>query len=114
MCSCSLAPYVLKNNLKTITGIAATITNGNAKVVLMSANAVTQSEVLPTFSFDMRRVNQVIKDTAAELGVSFISQYEATMQMKIDGAAYLADNLHPNELGHRFMFENIRNRILDA
>lgn len=110
-------PFTLTKNLKQMVDIIGAETGGHAKVIMLSANAVTQDEMpypSTSYVFDMRRVNQVIATVASELGLDFISQYEETMQMKIDGTSYLADGLHPNDAGYRVMFENIRTRIMNA
>lgn len=101
------------SNLKKIVDDIDSLSEGNAKTVLMSANAVTQSEsVESAYYCTMKTINSVIKAVSDEKQVGFISNFEHTQQLKIDGVSYLADGLHPNDFGYRVIFENIRNHIL--
>ena len=104
----------LAKNLKQIVSDIYALSSNNAKVILIGANAVTQDENPSTSSYfmNMRTINNIVYSVAKEKNVSFISNFEATEQLKIDGTSYLADGLHPNDLGHRTIFENIKNRIL--
>lgn len=99
-------------NLRTIVSNISTITSDNAKVIMMSANAVTQTETNPdVFRFNMRDLNNCIKNVASDLGLPFISNYEQTLQTKLDGTVFLADGLHPNDVGYRIMFNNIKDAV---
>lgn len=99
-------------NLRTIVSDIYTITSNNAKIIMMSANAVTQTETNPDiFRFNMRDLNNCIKNVASDLGLPFISNYEQTLQQKIDGTSFLADGLHPNDAGYRIIFNNIKDAI---
>lgn len=100
-------------NLRTIVNDIYTMTNNNAKVIMMSANAVTQTETNPdVFRFNMRNLNTCIKNVASDLGLPFISNYEQTLQAKLDGTVFLADGLHPNDVGYRMAFDRIIDKIL--
>ena len=99
-------------NLRTIVSDIYTMTSNNAKVIMMSANAVTQTETnTDVFRFNMRDLNNCIKNVASDLGLPFVSNYEQTLQQKIDGASFLADGLHPNDAGYRMIFDNIKDAI---
>lgn len=84
-----------------------------ANIVLISANAVTQDENPETsvYAFGMREVDEVVRRVAKKKSCGFLSQFAHTLQLKLDGVEYLADGLHPNDVGYRAMFENIRNRL---
>ncbi|MDQ2139594.1 SGNH/GDSL hydrolase family protein [Alcaligenaceae bacterium B3P038] len=83
-----------------------------ADITLISANAVTQSEAAGSaYSFTMRVVDTIIRDVAEKMGCGFISQYEMTLQDKLDGIDITPDGLHPGDATQRKMFENIRNRL---
>jgi len=107
---------VFAKNMRTIVDNIKTLTANKARVVLMSASAVTQGEdpVTSNYFMTMRVVNNTIKNIADEKKVSFISNYAATQQYKIDSDAFLADGLHPNDFGHRAIFENIKNAIVNS
>ena len=106
---------LLAKNLRTIIDNIYTLSSNNAKVILMSANAVTQDETrTDLFKFGMADVNAIVKNVADDKKVSFISNYAATTQLKIDAEAYLADGLHPNDYGHRVIFNNIKQAILNS
>ena len=100
-----------KDNLRIIAN--ALIATGK-RVILMSANAASTSDEAKDRKYNQGDVSRVTQDLAAELGVDFISNYAATVQAKIDGIAYTSDGLHPNDLGHRIIFDNIRNTIINA
>ncbi|WP_250162638.1 SGNH/GDSL hydrolase family protein [Psychrobacter sp. WY6] len=80
----------------------------------MSANAASAVDEDKDRSYNQGDVSRVTQELALELGIDFISNYAATLQSKIDGVAYTDDGLHPNDLGHRMMFENIRNAVINA
>ena len=100
-------------NLRTIVSNISTITSDNAKVIIMSANAVTQTETnTSVFRFNMRNLNNCIKNVASDLGLPFISNYEQTLQAKIVGTIFLADGLHPNDTGYHMIFDSILKEII--
>lgn len=108
-------PIRTMDNLRKITKYVRD-TRGK-EVILMAANAVADVQEYPadiTRKYSQGDVARVTKDLAAELELDFIDHYEATMQMKIDGVSYLADGLHPNDAGHRAIFENKKARLLRA
>ncbi|AOA58285.1 SGNH/GDSL hydrolase family protein [Acinetobacter larvae] len=102
--------------LRKIVDDIDTLSNGNAKVILMCANAVTLNDY-PTSENNqhssMKTINSAIKQIADEKKLSFISNYEATQQLKLDKVDFLKDGLHPNDYGYRVMFENIKRNIVD-
>lgn len=94
--------------------VDATLTKSpGANIVLISANAVTQDENPETsvYAFGMREVDEVVRRVAKKKSCGFLSQFAHTLQLKLDGVEYLADGLHPNDVGYRAMFENIRDRL---
>lgn len=103
----------LANNLRQIIGDTYMLTNNKANIILMSANAVTQDQdpITSPYNMTMRTVNNEVKLAADDVGLSFISHYDATTQLKIDDVVFLADGLHPNDYGHALMFEGIKNAI---
>jgi len=100
-----------KDNLRIIAN--ALIATGK-RVILMSANAASTSDEAKDRKYNQGDVSRVTQELAAELGVDFINNYAATVQAKIDGVAYTDDGLHPNDLGHKIIFDNIRNTIINA
>lgn len=100
-------------NLRTIVSDIYSMTNNNAKIIMMCANAVTQTEMsLDVFSYGMRELNSNIKKLADELQLPFISHYENTMSAKLDGILFLADGLHPNDVGYRMAYDLIKDAII--
>ena len=100
-------------NMRQIVEDIYSLSNSNAKVILMCANAVTQDEsATSNYYCTMKTINSAIKSVAEEKKVSFISNFEVTQQFKIDSEPYLYDGLHPNDAGYRVIFENIRDHIL--
>lgn len=82
-------------------------------VTLLVANAVTQNESdTSIYKFKMRDVDNVVRQAAAKNNFGFLSQYTRTIQAKIDGEVFVPDLLHPNDFGHKIMFENIRDNLL--
>lgn len=81
--------------------------NPNINVSLLVANAVTQDESVEPFKFKMRDVDMVLRRASEFYKFGFLSQFTETMHAKIDGTSFLADGLHPNDYGHKLMFENI-------
>ncbi|MDV2860352.1 SGNH/GDSL hydrolase family protein [Psychrobacter sp. CAM01] len=100
-----------KNNLRII---ANTLISTGKQVVLMSANAASATDEAKNRKYSQGDVSRVTQELAAELGVDFINNYAATVQAKIDGVAYTDDGLHPNDLGHKMIFENICNAVITA
>lgn len=90
-----------------------TLTQGNAQTILMCANDVTQDQDPSTSSYymTMRMVHEIVKTCADKNNLSFISNYDATTQARLDNISYLADSLHPNDTGYRIMFDNIKDHI---
>lgn len=64
--------------------------------------------------YPMEQVRSAIATLSSVRGIDFIDQYALTKRLKLAGVAYLADGLHPNDLGHYLMFDNIRNAISSA
>jgi len=61
--------------------------------------------------YTMGQVRSVISNLSAGRAIDFIDQYALTKRLKAANVTYLADGLHPNDLGHYLMFDNIRNVI---
>ena len=103
------------NNLSKMIDDAKLITNNKAKIIMMSASAVTNDEnpLTSNFFMTMRAVNNTINNIAESKNLSFISNYTATQQAKIDGVSFLSDGLHPNDFGHRAIFENIKDAVVN-
>jgi len=78
--------------------------------IMMCANEVVDNS-LPTYYYSMGQVRTVLSSLAISRGVDFIDQFALTKRLQAAGVNYLADGLHPNDLGHFLMFENIRNAI---
>lgn len=78
--------------------------------IMMCANEVVDNS-LPTYYYSMGQVRTVLSSLAKSRGVDFIDQFALTKRLQAAGVNYLADGLHPNDLGHFLMFENIRNAI---
>ena len=81
--------------------------------IMLCANEVADNAP-PTYHYSMNQVRSVIADLAASKRVDFVDQYALTKRLQSAGVSYLADALHPNDLGHYLLFENLRNAISSA
>lgn len=81
------------------------------KPILMAANA-TKDEAGKKYT--MARVRDAIKSVANDFALDMIDNYEATIPALMDGVDFIPDKLHPNDAGHRIIFENIRKMIIEA
>ncbi|MEY8206004.1 MAG: SGNH/GDSL hydrolase family protein, partial [Bermanella sp.] len=48
-----------------------------------------------------------VANLADDMGLAFISNYDPTCILDLNGEVFLADNLHPNDYGHSKIFEHI-------
>lgn len=93
--------------------VDAVITKGS-KPILIAANAATNN-AKPTYKFDMSDVRSAIRRLAFDRQISFIDQFAETRSLIAAGdTSWLADGLHPNDLGHSIMFKNIKKKIDQA
>ncbi|AOA57581.1 SGNH/GDSL hydrolase family protein [Acinetobacter larvae] len=102
------------NEVKTynfVKQIVVDLKKRNKNVIVMAANAVTANESDKTYTQADTSVQ--LKKLSVEQSVLFVDQYAKTLPFKLTGDTFLADGLHPNDLGYRVMFENIKNNILD-
>lgn len=85
------------------------------EVILMCANAVRPDLDFPdnstTYKYSMQDVSRVLRDLAEEMDVDFIDHYRTFKMAADQGETLLRDGVHPNDAGHRFMFETIEGKI---
>lgn len=104
----SFATYIFS------TRIAEALINAGRKVVVMSSNAVSDATDYGSGKvYSQRRVTDALRNMASDLRLDFIDNYQATVPAKILGEEWTADGLHPNDYGHKIIFENVRRRIIE-
>src|SRR5690606_13952251 len=96
----------VKRNLRTI---AQDLISNGKKVVLLVPPSETDGSPDPGFS--IADVARVVNELGDELGLEVVDQLLATIMARIDGTTYLSDGLHPNDVGYRMLFDNLRERI---
>lgn len=102
---CPTSPSTLAWNMGLLLdGIAATA----AKPILLCANDTTDPSVR---FYPLREVRNTLATIATNRQIDFVDQYALTTRLKDAGVVFLDDGLHPNDLGHYFMFENLRNSL---
>ena len=84
----------------------------NVKMIVMSANPCGNPEYIdPLVKFTMEDVDNALRKACYEDGIPYISNYKLFAEWLINESHLIeeisADNLHPNDLGHKFIFENI-------
>lgn len=77
-------------------------------LILMCANPAA-NEDRSVYPFHMQEVRNVVQRVARERSIAFIDNY--TPYLGLHTAAYTADGLHPNDLGHTIMAWNIINAL---
>lgn len=55
-----------------------------------------------------------VRRAAKALGTGFIDNWSHTYEVALTGEVWLADGIHPNQNGHRYMFQNILRAITGA
>ncbi|WP_252108850.1 MULTISPECIES: SGNH/GDSL hydrolase family protein [unclassified Halomonas] len=108
--SSSNSPKIFRAQLVEITQWL--LDRGKKVVLLASCVATIENETGDTRYLHMNEISSIIKSVAEELGVDFIDQYSYTLQHLLDGEDVLSDGLHPNDAGHRIMFDNIKQRLI--
>ena len=94
----------ISNFLAAVAGVV-----GPKRVILICANEVSDgNQALPVYYFNMTDVRSSLYRAALINKLDFIDQYAVTRKLKQDGISYLADGLHPNDVGCRAMYDNIR------
>lgn len=92
-------------------------TEFGADVILMCANPTTYTEEFEQYgkNFHMWDVKAAVAKAASILRMPYIDNYDAFLRYcDTHGAelsTLLADNLHPNDLGYKVMFENIMRSV---
>lgn len=84
------------------------VTGAGITPILFCAN---ETEDNGSKFFSMGQVRAVISAMSSTRSIDFIDQFALTKRLSSAGVTYLSDGLHPNDLGHYLMFENIRNSI---
>ena len=101
-----------KSRLKTCVDLINSLSNNNAKILLLTSVPDSPTNALnPAYFFNMQTVDTVISSVAIELNLAHVSQYKHANQYVIDGTVIWADGLHPNDFGYKIMYENLRNQI---
>ena len=89
---------------KNMDRIIGTLTEQEIEPVVLCSCAAVDGDAA-----NMSRIRSVLHRFAYDKGIDFIDQFAAT---RMDAAGYMSpDKIHPNDAGHRRMFENIFNRI---
>jgi|GEM_PF-1730730 lysophospholipase L1-like esterase len=84
------------------------------KVVLLASCVATESNEQGVGRvLHMDEIAAIIKSVAEERSLDYIDQYSTTLQHYLDGEDILPDGLHPNDEGHRIMFNNIKSRLTE-
>lgn len=99
------SPKALK---ATMENLLDQVVEFGATPMLLCANEVLDNQKR---YYTMAQVRAVIANLAAIRGIDFIDNFSQTKPLEMDGVDYLDDNLHPNDLGHRLIFDNVRNSI---
>lgn len=89
----------------------------NDKKVIVAASSVAniENEELPgVYDIHMNEVAAKLQQIAAEYNLDFINQYAHTLSYYIAGDVVSDDTLHPNDLGHKLMFDNIKDTLMRA
>jgi lysophospholipase L1-like esterase len=85
----------------------------HAGLILMNSAPVAASlEGAPTYVFSMTDVRDVVREAGEEMRLDVIDNHMLFGGM--DTGVFLADGLHPNELGHRMIAKNIIGALRDA
>jgi lysophospholipase L1-like esterase len=97
-----------ENTFKTNLKLLLNELTPKANIILMCANpAANESPV--TYSFNMQGVRNVVYRTAKEMLMDMIDNN--AIFTGLDNSSYTADGLHPNELGHKMIANNIINSL---
>lgn len=105
-----LSTAVTEANMRTIVSYCQ---SRGSKVVLLTANACPPREG-GTRTQDMADISGVNGRIAQDLGIAHVDQYRATLMAEIEGTVYLADELHPNNMGHALMARNLITTIANG
>lgn len=98
-----------------LSSIVQYLLDQNKKVILAASCVATEeNEVSEVYFVHMNEIAATVRSVAEEYGVDFINQYAYTLQHYLDGEDILPDGLHPNDAGHRIMFDNIKQRLIGA
>ncbi len=90
------------------------LSNSKARICLAtSAHASLSNESNPVYAFKMRIVDQVISKVAEQRKLPHISHYKYTSTAMIENQPIFTspDLLHPNDLGNKLIYENLRNTL---
>lgn len=104
-----MTPEEYKNNLKELISRAKKY---SSKIIFVGLVAVDEFQTTPVFWIDISYTNERIKmfedqmkKAATEEKVVFVPIFDK-FKAKLDaGVSMLADGLHPNENGHKFIYE---------
>ena len=94
-----------------MTRIATALLAAGKKCAVMASNAVSDTEDARLL-FTQRKVAWAVRQSARDLNLDFVDNYQATVLPKIYGSAWTTDGLHPNNYGHQLIFESVRDHIL--
>lgn len=111
----AVKPYTAQKTKANLLAISNALKDRGMQIILMAANSATNDKEDPAiYKYNQGDVARITKEVANELGLSFINNYQATACLKAEGldSAYTTDGLHPNDAGHRILYENIKSSIL--
>lgn len=110
----ALTPAALRIRIDNFLAAVAGL-SGEKNVILIAANEVSDSnQDQSVYRYSMADVRNALFDAAKVHRLDFIDQYALTRTLLGRGVGYLADGLHPNDVGHDAMFSNIREAIEHA
>lgn len=110
------APNDPARTKRNLLSIANYISNTRGKALVMMAANFADSDYpsSSTAKYSQADVARMVGQVAFELGCGYIDNYHSTLKQKLAGEAFLADGLHPNDVGHMQIFKNIVNTIEQA
>ena len=105
----STVPVDVFRTISWLKTIVNSLVVRNKNIVLMAANAVTEDE--SAMAYNQSDIAREVANLAKQFKVPFIDNHAATLMLKVDGTVFLSDGLHPNDVGYRVMFDNIKDTL---
>lgn len=107
----AVEPENFKENIKKILSLVKPLAD---KILFVGSAACDESQTTPVFWSDIHYTNDQIKkyegiigEIAAERGIPFVPIFEK-FKSEMTDRELLADGLHPNDTGHKLIFELVR------
>lgn len=110
-----VSPEEFKGNLEQIVAILTPITQG---IILVGNPACDETKTMPVswgdFSYsnkELERSEQTIEQVAIKNDLSYVPIFKIFKAKLDDGAALLADGLHPNDQGHQLIADLVKQKL---